>query len=285
MRQEVIENKVYVTIGTVGLIYLIACCKTGSISNIFEQNDFHPKQNVVNGQVNKIESSSTIVGISRNITKYTDNKLYNLEYTMGDYSSDDFKCDFNTKVENNKVYDNTVFRPISLTFPFPARDGKNRLPGLNWFDDENYVYEYITNNRNIQSGALSNEIRNPNMMYLEREPLYIVDLDASSMIKIREYNKNHTYDDIELECDGKNRACISVFLRNNSSDLKLDGTCQNGLRDLSNYYNALAGAGESYQTQIDFDIDGDGRHDSTDATKMSDFYACADKDEKSGGPF
>lgn len=154
---------------------------------------------------------------------------YNLNYTLTENGSSK-KCYFTPKINDDCGSDclpfgeKIKFRVISLSYPFPSKDGNSRLPGLNWMNEYNYVYEYITNNRNIQSTARSNEVMNPENIYLEKEPLYTITLDASTMMNIREYNKQHSYDDINLECvDG--RQCSSTFLRKVVSGL--EGTCAN----------------------------------------------------------
>lgn len=166
------------------------------------------------------------------------------EYTMTETNGN--KCAFTTQ---GKI-DITKFRVISLSNPFPGRDGSSRMPGTNWItQNENNVYEYIQNNRNIQNGK--SDPVSPENIYTEKEPLYTVTLDATSMIKIREYNKRHSYSEPDIVCEnGTGRKCISYFLRNDEYIKVLDGTC---------------GAEE------------------VNWQDTSKFYTCADKTEKSGG--
>lgn len=107
-----------------------------------------------------------------------------------------------------------VYRPIDLNVPFPGHDYngiKARSSGTNW--DETLINTYITNNR----GVVTTEIYNKNA-------LYIIDLDASKIKAIREYNKENHYDDFTLECTlGYGNACVSKFLR--EQNILNGGTC------------------------------------------------------------
>ena len=133
-------------------------------------------------------------------------------------------CNMKTEVTPRIYLKDTKFRVISLSYPFPGKDGQSRLPGLNWLNAENNVYNYITNNRNIQSG-MGDLIKNPEMMYVEKNPIYVIELNAENMIKTREYNKTHTYTDLDLVCLENGTKCLSVFIRDN---FKLDGECMYG---------------------------------------------------------
>lgn len=233
---------------------------------------------------------------------------YNIRYLDGDNTSDNLKCDFKYTVDSNGINESLKFRVISLSNPFPARDGTSRLPGTNWLDAKNYVYDYIDNNRAIQYklGEIKENTRefkengkaDPNDMYTNTEPMYVIDLDASTMKKIREYNKEHTYTDINLTCVNY-RQCTSDFLRNSEyiPQDKLTGVCSN--KDdynevLVNYNgitkerlrNVIYGGG-FYQKS--YDINKNLRNDTDDLEiflnkdKNTFFYTCADKSYLSGG--
>ena len=144
-----------------------------------------------------------------------------------------------------------IYRPINLNYPFPGKDGQGRTPGLNWqtvtevVDGsvtliKDYTSDYITNNRNVKTDQV-----------YSKEPLYTIKLDSETIKKIREYNKNHAYDDFELECiKGTGTECLSKFLRGNMEDFQLNlitsGTC----KDITNNSQNISG---------------------------SNFYSCADK--------
>ena len=114
------------------------------------------------------------------------------------------------------------------------------MPGTNWLSEkENNVYEYIQNNRNVNAEEVYN-----------KEPLYTVTLDTKTMIKIREYNKTHSYTNTDIVCEeGKGRKCISEFLRNDKYIDNIKGKCV----------------------------------EEVDSNNTKEYYECADKTEKSGG--
>lgn len=155
----------------------------------------------------KIEKMDT----SRNI-KYKVNLSYN--------EIENQSCKIQTTIKDeNPMGEGVKFRVISLSNPFPARDGTGRMAGENWVTKtDNNVYDYIQNNRNVNSEAV-----------YQKEPLYTVTLDAQSMIKIREYNKSHSYSDSDITCEeGTGRMCLSGFLRDTTNKYinNLTGTCK-----------------------------------------------------------
>ena len=135
-----------------------------------------------------------------------------------------------------------IYRPINLNYPFPGKDGQGRTPGLNWqtvtevVDGsvtliKDYTSDYITNNRNVKTDQV-----------YSKEPLYTIKLDSETIKKIREYNKNHAYDDFELECiKGTGTECLSKFLRGNMEDFQLNlitsGTCKDITNNSQNISN------------------------------------------------
>lgn len=233
-------NREYGTDGYVGF----------SVDNIYEI--FGKSNNLVNQLME-----------SPNQTKIINGNEYKLNFTDGNYDKDGFKCNFTYTVENKTQEEEEVvvenlpdvlnsivdFRIISLSNPFPARDGTSRLPGLNWLNTENYVYNYITNNRGIQYVGKANnsyakitydngnKLINPEEMYNKIEPMYTITLDPSTMMEIRKYNKDRTYSDIDLECNDQKRECTSKFLRNSAyiPEDNLSGTCS----DSRNYHIVL----------------------------------------------
>lgn len=148
--------------------------------------------------------------------EWYDDEYYNFTNTYIMTEKVNKNCNFKTTGTDVNVWDEIQFRTISLSNPFPGRDGTSRIPGTNWLSKtNNFVYDYIQNNRNVTAEEVYN-----------KEPLYTVTLDTQSMIKIREYNKNHNYSDYGLVCEsGTGRKCRSNFLRNNEYIKKLEGTC------------------------------------------------------------
>ena len=194
------------------------------------------------------------------------------------------------------------FRTISLSNPFPARDASSRMPGSNWLGKENYVRGYITYNR----GVTAEEV-------YQKEPIYVIDLTPSTMIKIREYNKKYNYDDIELNCTGENNTeCFSEFLRNSEIfDSNIEGTCmiskstynditngitaeqlQEKLYYIDNTQNLNEGTNSftqktTYDSRYDFNNDKRvNKNDAaiyTHAEKTTSYYTCADKTYENSG--
>lgn len=244
--------------------------------------------------------------------------IYNLKYPEEPLSCGS-ETSLDAKVESNPVYDSVKFRIISLSNPFPAQDGKSRLPGLNWLNEYNFVKDYITNNRQITLAEdidyinadynNNNNLLSPEVMYFVKEPIYTITLDASTMINIRDYNRTHPYNDITMNCEeGTGRQCISQFLRNEtfidsdnftgscaeiSKSQKVDETLQKAVDALmctsTKHENGICNKNEIIKNFIDYDNNG--------ITNMSDikqylvynnvknpnFYKCADKNAFSGG--
>lgn len=204
------------------------------LSNNFYNNIINENKNV-SDESGKTKTTST-KSVKHEEDKYIFENIYSIQETTSNY------CNFETEVVKPPLFNEGVqFRVISLNHPFPARDGTSRLAGKNWLNkEENNVYEYIQKNRNTNTEEV-----------YQKEPLYTVTLDTASMIKIREYNKSHSYSDPDITCEeGTGRKCISNFLRNTTNNYinKLEGTCAN-----------------------------------VDSNNISGFYTCADKTEKSGG--
>lgn len=233
---------------------------------------------VLNSNPETIINSET--NINRKGTVYSTESKVNLHIV----SDNNNECKFDATVTNT---DGAQFRVISLSNPFPARDGTSRIPGKNWLNEsENNVYEYIQNNRNVNSEHV-----------YQQEPLYTVTLDTKTMIKIREYNKTHTYSDSDITCEtGTGRMCIDNFIRNDY--INLAGVCKDLKseempaitqinKEITNFIiNRCAGSTQCMQlNQQDvqkLDNNKDGYVDEKDYLN-SKFYTCADKTAKSGG--
>lgn len=141
-----------------------------------------------------------------------------------------YECTYNVKNEVLCDKDETkcdlidlsvVFRPVSLSNPFPGLDGENRNPGSNWIGYENL----ITYNRGVKDQEI----------YTARKPMYEITLDSKTIRKIRSYNAKNSYTDFNLECkDGSSKECVSSFLttlKNGSSaanSLKISSCARTG---------------------------------------------------------
>ena len=200
----------------------------------------------------------------------------------------DNKCEFNTSVQSRIGFpseEGVIFRTISLTNPFPARDGTSRIAGKNWINQtENNVYNYIEKNRNVNTEEVYN-----------KEPLYKITLTPSIMTSIREYNKSHSYNDYNIKCEeGTGRMCLSEFLRNSISTL--EGTCSTiNVEEVTKINKEIKEFEDSKCNEIQaclygnrekvqrLDHNGDGKVTEADYIN-ADFYKCADKTASSGGP-
>lgn len=168
-----------------------------------------------------IDFSGVTYGYSTKLyNNATDGKTYNLDsknlvFKMNVISSSGGKkCEFKTSVTGDAM-EKVKFRTISLDNPFPARDATTRLPGTNWLGEDNYVNTYINHNRGVKGSEVYN-----------KEPIYTITLTPSQMIKIREYNKKHSYGDIVLNCVGDNNtSCFSNFLRTTIDSANITGAC------------------------------------------------------------
>lgn len=97
---------------------------------------------------------------------------------------------------------NLIYRPISLTNPFPNTNdsSKYRKLGSNW--TENRVKIFITNNRGVSDYDIYN-----------LTPIYTITLTPSLIKDIREYNKQNSLNDFKMTCvDGYK--CLSSFFWN-----------------------------------------------------------------------
>lgn len=111
-------------------------------------------------------------------------------------------CDGGPTVGNGM---NVIYRPISLTNPFPGENGNGRSAGTNWTSKD--ITDYITNNRKTKQNAVYNQ-----------EPLYSFTLTANSIKKIKNYNATTKYDDFNLKCTQPyGKRCTSNFLKSISS--------------------------------------------------------------------
>lgn len=121
-----------------------------------------------------------------------------------------------------------VYRTIALNNPFPGKDGKNRIPGMNWnaevlFEKENIKGRLKSRNMTVSGDDL----------YTSKTPMYVIKLNPAIIRSIRAYNNkerksNKLYDDFNKDCkDNNDAACISDFLRVELPNLITGGTCKN----------------------------------------------------------
>lgn len=105
------------------------------------------------------------------------------------------KCDPGTGCDLNIIY-----RPISLTDPFPntISGSEYRQMGSNW--SEFSAFNFIKKNRNVNDYEV-----------YKTTPLYTITLTPSTIKDIRNYNKNNSLTDFNMRCNNGYR-CISSFI-------------------------------------------------------------------------
>lgn len=101
---------------------------------------------------------------------------------------------------------NIIYRPISLTNPFPSETGTGREAGVNWTESD--ISNYITKNRKVTENDVYN-----------KTPIYSFTLTPASIKKIKGYNSTTEYSDFNLTCSSQKngKRCTSNFLKNLSN--------------------------------------------------------------------
>ena len=195
--------------------------------------------------VNNIHYDPVANKIKNYFLSYNDGQLFS---GAKKFIPENLTCSFDYQLKNYDPQIDFEFRTISLDHPFPARDGSTRLPGRNWLDKENNVYEYITNNRGIryQYNVNHSDVNynsdvlkslSPETMYNEVQPMYTITLTPSTMRAIRDYNKLFDYRSMysdstdsrldHLRCKDNGTECYSEFLRDSRyiPQNDIDGDC------------------------------------------------------------
>ena len=113
-----------------------------------------------------------------------------------------------------------VYRPISLTSPFPSIDGNGRNTGSNWcIINSDKTTDCKNTNENVQKYILNNRNTSGDSVY-KKDPMYTITLNSASIKEIRKYNAQTNYDDFYLYCNGEKgkegTECKSKFLRGDS---------------------------------------------------------------------
>lgn len=165
-------------------------------------------------------------------TSCINNEVQKLNETKVSYQNDMlYECYFTVENPGDNQEQSgidVIFRPISLSDPFPGSDAKGRSTGTNWCNGINdcsntspIVTDVITNNRGVTAENI----------YKERGPLYTITLDPSLIKDIRTYNSKNPYDDFNLECKlGDN--CKSKFIRESDFSSEFSGC---GIKDSKTY--------------------------------------------------
>ena len=209
------------------------CTSTGSLIRDIFKNGYGSDLNISNtkdlcqftmqfpvgSKAECTRAKGTLKTLTATYTKdsCTQKVVFNTSVTGADSS-----CSNSVTVENIDIKEDLVFRPISLSNPFPGQNGKGRSMGSPWTDDLKKTY--ITNRSDVYS----------------KKPLYSITLTPSSIKQIRDYNKKNSYDDFNLICSN-GEACYSIFLRNYSKIVNTNkSNCYNPNDRSVNAFNSCA---------------------------------------------
>lgn len=219
-------------------IYLDDKFSSGVASGEIVFSDYDKLFGASNSVVSKMKGNGNNYYLEKDGNTY----VYNLLESEGD------NCKFTFNVVEGEPVKDFKFREISLDNPFPARDGTSRLPGMNWLNSNNYVYDYISNNRGIIYEHEGDKSVSAEAMYDEMEPMYSITLTPSTMMEIRNYNRRFSYysmyntdsyqskdsvneDDksskgaLKMSCNDNGRECFSSFIREKIPEEHLSGVC------------------------------------------------------------
>lgn len=136
---------------------------------------------------------------------------------------------------------NIIYRTISLENPFPSYnsdltvtqtglikgmfndDVKGRYPGTNW-NNVNLVKNHILT-------VERQGVKYDGSDIYQGQPLYVFELNTTTINAIRKYNEQNEYTDFKLDCKKNNsRACVSDFVHNASLSGLTGGVCSNSIR-------------------------------------------------------
>ena len=90
------------------------------------------------------------------------------------------------------------------------------------YDGNPYIFFYLC----LKAIKTNNNITFFETREAHKIAKYIIDLNANSIEKIRDYNKEHNYDDYDLKCVDNGNICISKYLTTlkNSGVLKINNS-------------------------------------------------------------
>ena len=133
---------------------------------------------------------------------------YEVEREVVSCDPNDKDCNEDTPSEKDQEVLNVEFRIISPTNSFPGKSGNGRKVGANWCDEGNC---YVKNNSIIKTYIID---KNDSNNSKGEEAKYHIELNSKNIQSIREYNKNHNYDDYDTlkNCDESGNGCKSKFL-------------------------------------------------------------------------
>lgn len=147
----------------------------------------------------KYDSTSADNNLELDILTLGSGNKFDSKFSM---ECDTYKCKFNV---NQSIIDcppgrvcdsglNVVYRPISLSNPFPDESGSGRQTGKNWCAED----DCSKNNSVVQDVILNNRGVSGEDIYFSLDPLYSVILTPADIRWIREYNEGRDYTDFSL---------------------------------------------------------------------------------------
>lgn len=136
-------------------------------------------------------------GTKGNLTGTVSGAISISNYTCPILVSNSYLCDDDCKDNTSNL--NLIYRPISLTNPFPDASLASgyRKMGSNW--TEGRVKLFITNNRGVSDYSIYN-----------LKPIYTITLTPSIIKDIRRYNKKTSLNDFKMTCE-EGYLCKSSF--------------------------------------------------------------------------
>lgn len=169
---------------------------------------------------NYIPNKTTGMAVATGYSKYAQNLEVECPFKVNNtITCDDDSCipDDDDEDDDSQIASNIIYRPISLTNPFPDKNSNNYRETLGLWNKKSAEL-FITKNREVNDYEVYN-----------LTPMYSITLTPSDIKSIREYNKKNSYSDFNLECEN-GLYCRSNFLRNSnfSHIVNIDNSCAMG---------------------------------------------------------
>ncbi|MBQ2946883.1 MAG: hypothetical protein IJE04_03435 [Bacilli bacterium] len=152
------------------------------------------------------------------ISKFKDKGLVELDFGF-DFNGKKYKtdeesfCSYNANqklitTNENDYKLNLFFRTIDVKNSFPGKTNQFRSVGSNWSDDES------CSGSSDENSTIKTVITDRNNSFNQTGdgPKYKITLTPSTVLKIREDNKNKNYEDFNFTCKNDGNFCISNYL-------------------------------------------------------------------------
>ncbi|MBQ2946884.1 MAG: hypothetical protein IJE04_03440 [Bacilli bacterium] len=148
-------------------------------------------------------------GLISNLNEVEGQQSLNFKFKFNNKVYESNSCEYESTsqlIVNNKLQ--LEFRTIGLSNPFPGKTDQFRTVGSNWCDDESCSGSSDENStiKTVIAG------RNNSFNQTGDGPKYKITLTPSTILKIREDNKNKSYEDFNFTCKNDGSFCISNYL-------------------------------------------------------------------------